>query len=66
MKLFLALLVVGLCGCVSQSAILVNSEGKAVKCNNWGFGIIGVPVAMSEQSKCIKKANADGYTEPKK
>jgi hypothetical protein len=60
------LLAICLTGCVSQSAVLVNSDGKAVKCENWGFGIIGTPVAMAEQSKCIKKAKADGYTEPKK
>ena len=56
-----ALLAITAAGCSSQSAILTNDSGQAVKCENWGFGIIGAPVAMASQSDCVKKANEAGY-----
>ena len=52
-----------LSGCVSESTVLRNSDGKTFNCNAWGFGVIGAPVAMAEHSDCINKAHAAGYTE---
>jgi hypothetical protein len=48
-------------GCASESAVLVNASGQSVTCQNEGWGWIGAPVAMANQSDCIKKANAAGY-----
>ncbi len=54
-----------LSGCVSYGGTMLrNSDGKVMTCSgNWGFGLIGAPVAMAEHSDCIKKANAAGYYE---
>jgi len=59
----MALAAITAAGCSSQSAILTNDSGQSVKCENWGFGIIGAPVAMASQSDCVKKANEAGYHE---
>jgi hypothetical protein len=61
--LLTALIAVAAAGCSSQSAVLTNDSGQAVKCENWGFGVIGAPVAMASQSDCVKKANEAGYHE---
>jgi|SRR5579871_5448032 len=59
--LAMALAAITTAGCSSQSAVLTNDTGQSVKCENWGFGIIGAPVAMASQSDCVKKANEAGY-----
>lgn len=64
MKTAVLLMAMGLSGCVSQSTLLVNAEGKAVSCNNQGWGWIGAPVAMHQHSACVKRAQAAGYTVP--
>jgi hypothetical protein len=51
--------------CTSQSATLRNSAGQVVQCKNEGRGWIGASVAMANQSDCIKKANAAGFSEEK-
>lgn len=66
MKARIAVAVLGVittAACSSQSAMLTNDSGQSVKCENWGFGIIGAPVAMASQSDCVKKANEAGYHE---
>lgn len=61
----LGLVVAGffLSGCVSESTDLRNAQGQTTKCENWGFGFIGAPVAMAQHDSCVKKAHAAGYTE---
>jgi len=61
MKIAIGLCLIFLSACVSQSAVLVNPQGKSIVCRNSGWGWIGAPVAMSNQSECIKKAKAAGY-----
>jgi hypothetical protein len=58
-----ALVSIVACGCASESALLVNDSGQTVTCKNEGWGWIGAPVAMANQSDCVKKANAAGYHE---
>jgi len=55
--------VVMLCGCVSEKTALTNAQGQQVRCDAWGFGVIGAPVAMASHADCMKKAHAAGYSE---
>lgn len=52
-----------LSGCVSETSVLRNQAGQTVDCSQWGFGLIGAPVAMAAHSDCMKKAQAAGYSE---
>jgi hypothetical protein len=52
-----------LSGCVSQKTMLTNSSGKVIHCDAWGFGIIGVPIALASHSDCMQKAHDAGYSE---
>jgi hypothetical protein len=63
MRVVIGLILVSLVGCVSQSTMLQNSQGQQVKCAGWGFGVIGVPVALATHADCMKKAHAAGYSE---
>lgn len=63
MKPVMLVLSVLLGGCVSESTVLRNPEGKTYNCDAWGFGVIGAPVAMAQHSDCVNKAHAAGYTE---
>lgn len=54
---------IGLSGCVSQDTMLRNNAGQFTHCAGWGFGIIGVPVALAEHDNCMKKARAAGFVE---
>ncbi len=63
MKIAIGLILVFLTGCVSESTMLQNAQGQQLKCSGWGFGVIGVPVALAEHADCMKKAHAAGYTE---
>jgi len=61
MKCAIGLCLMFLSACVSQNTVLMNDRGQTVNCSNWGFGLIGAPVAYAEHRKCIEKANAAGY-----
>lgn len=62
-----ALAALGLSACVSQSSTLVNDKGEVMHCDNFGFGLIGMPIAMAQHDDCLKKAKAAGYsTHPQK
>lgn len=52
-----------LSGCVSQKTALTNPAGQQVHCDSWGFGVIGVPIALASHADCMKKAHAAGYSE---
>lgn len=56
-------LAAALSGCVSESTILRNPQGQTQRCENWGFGLIGAPVAMSAQAACVKHAREAGFSE---
>jgi hypothetical protein len=59
-----AVMSVGLVACVSDHETLRNDRGQVFNCNNEGWGWIGAPVAMANQSDCIKKAEAAGFHKP--
>jgi hypothetical protein len=63
MKIAIFAVAVLLTGCVSEKTALTNSAGQSTRCDAWGFGIIGVPVAMASHADCMKKAQAAGYSE---
>lgn len=63
MKIAIFVLLLALSGCVSQSTMLANPDGKTTQCANWGFGLIGAPIAVAAQADCMKKAHAAGYSE---
>lgn len=63
MKTAIFMLLLMLSGCVSESTMLTNKDGKVFQCAGWGFGVIGAPVAMAQHADCMKKAHAAGYSE---
>lgn len=63
MKIAIAALACLLSGCVSEKTMLTNSAGQIVHCDGWGFGLIGVPVALATHADCMKKAHDAGYSE---
>lgn len=56
-------LAAALSACVSESTVLRNPQGQTQRCENWGFGLIGAPVAMSAQEACVKRAHEAGFSE---
>ena len=58
--LFAAFSVMLVTGCVSEKTALTNPQGQQVRCDAWGFGFIGAPVAMASHADCMKKALAMG------
>ena len=62
-RIAIGLILIFLTGCVSEKAMLTNSKGQVVHCDNMGWGWIGAPVAMAQHSDCMKKAHAAGYYE---
>lgn len=52
-----------LSGCVSEKTTLTNSAGKQMHCDNWGFGVVGTPVAMAAHHHCVEQAHDAGYWE---
>lgn len=64
MKVTIGLCLIFLSACVSQNTVLMNERGQAVACKNWGFGVIGAPLAYAEHKACVKNANAAGYIIP--
>ena len=62
--IWLLFLTVALCSCTSISRELKNPDtGQVYYCRNTGFGFIGVPIAMYNQSKCEENAARNGYTQ---
>lgn len=61
----IAVISVTTAGCVTNGAVMLrNTQGSTITCQgNWGFGIVGAPVAMAQHSNCIKKAHEAGYYE---
>jgi hypothetical protein len=60
----LLMVAITLTGCVSEKTLLRNSTtGQTTRCDAWGFGVIGAPVAMASHSDCMKKAHEAGYSE---
>jgi hypothetical protein len=63
MKIAVIAICLALCGCVSQKTLLANPSGQVLHCDGWGFGLIGVPVALASHADCMKKAHEAGYSE---
>jgi ABC-type Fe3+ transport system substrate-binding protein len=62
-RILAAVLVLSLSACVSEKTTLRNESGQIVRCDNWGFGVIGAPVAIVSHADCVKKAKAAGYSD---
>ena len=62
--LWILFLAVALSSCASISKELKNpNTGQTYLCKNTGWGLIGVPIAMYNQSKCEENATKNGYTQ---
>ena len=48
-------------GCVAPSETLVNSAGQTMRCSSFGFGVIGVPIALGTYAHCLERAREAGY-----
>jgi S1-C subfamily serine protease len=61
-KITLLTVAVGLlAGCVSASTMMVNQEGKWVRCSATGAGWLGAPIAAVNHSRCIEDLQKIGY-----
>ena len=47
-------------GCAIMSQDL-QKEGQVVKCETFGFGIIGTPIALASYYSCVKNAEQLGF-----
>lgn len=57
-----ALIVISVEGCVSHYAKLEEPESKTqLVCHNSGWGWIGAPMAMYNQSACVEQLQEKGY-----
>ena len=62
--IWLLFLTVSLCSCTSISKELKNPDtGQTYLCKNTGWGLLGVPFALYNQSECEKNAARNGYTQ---
>ena len=53
-----------LSGCVTEKKVLTNAQGETVTCETEGrIGIVSGIRLYVKQHNCIKKAQANGYTE---
>lgn len=52
-----------LSGCVTPSTILVNEDGKVVRCAAHGWGYVGAPMAQGIASSCVNDARKMGFVE---
>lgn len=48
-------------GCVSSSKALRNTNGDLITCKASGYGWLGAPVALINQSDCLRKYREQGY-----
>lgn len=53
--------VLSLAGCVSASTMMVNQDGKWVRCSASGAGWLGAPMAASNHSRCVDDLQKMGY-----
>jgi hypothetical protein len=62
MRIVILALLLLLCGCVSSTDVLVNSEGEQVKCSAMGYGWVGAPAALIMKNKCMNDYKEMGYS----
>ena len=59
---FLSLLIfLGVVGCAAPSKVMINEQGKQVRCGSWGFGVIGTTVAVASYMECVNQQKALGF-----
>jgi hypothetical protein len=58
-------LVLGLSGCITKTAVLTNDQGQTQTCEKTGrVGIFSEYVLNKRFESCVEKAKKDGYKEP--
>jgi hypothetical protein len=62
MRIIILALSLLLCGCVSSTDVLVNSEGEQVECSAMGYGWVGAPAALIMKNKCMNDYKEMGYS----
>lgn len=60
-KLIILGILVLLTGCVSYDKTLTAENGLQYRCQQAGFGIIGVLFTESRYQECVKYANEKGF-----
>ena len=62
MKTIIIICLLFLSGCVSMNTMMVNpTTNETQPCHAWGFGWIGVPVALVAHNNCVNKFKEAGY-----
>ena len=54
-------LVICLSGCVTPSTLLVNDDGRVMRCASYGSGAYGIATATSIHSTCVNDMKKLGY-----
>ena len=50
-----------LTACVSTSTMLINEQGKWMRCASSGGGYVGAPMALANHSRCVEEMERMGY-----
>ncbi|MCX5733601.1 MAG: PDZ domain-containing protein [candidate division NC10 bacterium] len=61
--LFPLLVLLWTTGCAVTSKVMINEQGRQVRCGSFGFGVIGTAVAVGTYMECVKNQEALGYVD---
>jgi len=61
MKTAIILAVAFLSGCATPSELLVNPQGRVMRCSAAGWGLIGAPLAYQSFDRCVADLERLGY-----
>jgi hypothetical protein len=56
-------LALALTGCARMTQDLAKPGTDTIRCDYFGFGLIGTPIAMIEQWDCVRKYEKLGYVQ---
>lgn len=51
-----------LTGCAVFTTDLAHPTRPSIRCQWWGVGFVGVPLAAAERATCVERAQKQGYT----
>ncbi len=57
------LVLLTLVGCAAPSKVMINEQGKQVRCGSFGFGIIGTTIAVGSYLECVNQQKALGFVD---
>jgi hypothetical protein len=50
-------------GCAVTSKVMINEQGRQVRCGSWGIGVIGTAVAVGTYFDCVNNQTALGFVD---